>query len=504
MSRSTRSRSLLSPLTRRSLLKRSAVAGGALAAGPLVSGRARAQAQGPGKLLFVVAAGGGASVLDSFLPVLSTEGSGGNTWAAAQIDQPSGSNLRCPKLLDNSVQGQVGLGPKYAQTNFLSKHYADTVVMTQECTSVNHNVAAERSITGNNINKGRTIGEAMALAHGEGLVLPHVNMSGGGYAIDGIDLIPDWARAEPVADPRLFAFSTHGFKGVKDAPSASMMSRARAARASFEAASGFSMTFRDAPLLQRFVRQRDTASAGIESADLITKLMLFQSGADVSLSEYDLASSPFGPALAERFPNMAYDTWESQAALAFLLTRYGFSCSIVLGTGSAPIFKQYAPTDPAPQYNAGRMFTAPIGFDWSHNDHRGGQNGMWSRILKTLDALIDLLKAEPHLGDESQGAMWDRSLIYIATEFGRDKVSAGGSGHHLNNGNVLISPLLNGNRVYGGVDPDTCLTYGFDPVTGDPAPGTVMREQHVYSAVCHALDVDFDERIDMPCMVRAA
>jgi hypothetical protein len=74
----------------------------------------------------------------------------------------------------------------------------------------------------------------------------------------------------------------------------------------------------------------------------------------------------------------------------------------------------------------------------------------------------------------------------------------------LNNGHVMVSPLLNGNRVYGGVDPDTCLTYGFDPASGDPVPGSRMTEPHVYSAVAHALDIDFDTRIDMPCMVKGA
>ena len=68
---------------------------------------------------------------------------------------------------------------------------------------------------------------------------------------------------------------------------------------------------------------------------------------------------------------------------------------------------------------------------------------------------------------------------------------------------MLISPLLNGNRVYGGVDPQTGLTHGFDPNTGDPTPNTVMREGDVYSAICHALDIDFAGRRDMPCMIRA-
>ena len=47
-----------------------------------------------------------------------------------------------------------------------------------------------------------------------------------------------------------------------------------------------------------------------------------------------------------------------------------------------------------------------------------------------------------------------------------------GTGHHLNNGSLIVSPFANGNRVLGGVDPDTGLTYGFDPRTGDPERGS--------------------------------
>ena len=36
------------------------------------------------------------------------------------------------------------------------------------------------------------------------------------------------------------------------------------------------------------------------------------------------------------------------------------------------------------------------------------------------------------------------------------------------------TPLLTGGRVYGGMDPDTLLTYGFDRTTGAAAPGTLM------------------------------
>ena len=65
-----------------------------------------------------------------------------------------------------------------------------------------------------------------------------------------------------------------------------------------------------------------------------------------------------------------------------------------------------------------------------------------------------------------------------------------GSGHDLNNGSLIVSPLANGGRVLGGVDPTTLLTYGFDPETGKPEPGRHMTEPEVYSGIAHALGID--------------
>ncbi|MCX6129180.1 MAG: hypothetical protein NTX25_08990, partial [Proteobacteria bacterium] len=104
----------------------------------------------------------------------------------------------------------------------------------------------------------------------------------------------------------------------------------------------------------------------------------------------------------------------------------------------------------------------------------------------------------------SKGKMWDRSMIYVATEFGRDKVASGGSGHHLNNGVLMISPMLQGNKIFGGVDTTTGLTYGFDPTSGAPNTGIVMKEKHHYSAMCHAMGINFEGRINMPALVRKA
>ena len=119
---------------------------------------------------------------------------------------------------------------------------------------------------------------------------------------------------------------------------------------------------------------------------------------------------------------------------------------------------------------------------------------MWDRILGIADRLITLLKAEEFANGES---FWDRSMIYFATEFGRSKKrpnnsSEFGTSHHLNNGYAVVSPMVNGNKILGGVDPNTALTYGFDPEDPQsvPRPGTYMKEKQIYSGLLHALGVD--------------
>ncbi|MCA9540673.1 MAG: hypothetical protein KC620_17360, partial [Myxococcales bacterium] len=85
--------------------------------------------------------------------------------------------------------------------------------------------------------------------------------------------------------------------------------------------------------------------------------------------------------------------------------------------------------------------------------------------------------------------------LYIASDFGRTRNRSAGanewsSGHHLNNGSLIVSPLANGNTVLGGVDPNTGLTYGFDPLTGQPARGRNMTEAEIFSGIAQALGID--------------
>lgn len=494
------------PMQRRSFLGRTLGSSLALSAGgmALSSGKARAQGapQPAERLLFVVCAAGGGQITESFLPVADTEVSTPELAAtlavqpASQVRQPDGSNLRCVANRGGSV---VGLPPSYpiSQELFLQRHAADTVVMTVEGTSVNHRVAQHRSLTGAGIDRGRTILEAAALAYGQDLLLPNVNMATDGYLEPGGDPdVPLRSRGEPVANAALFPFQTHGYRGLglSTSPSTARLERARSLRDELDQTSAFGRTFAGADKLQTYLARRSDLGR-MEELDLIHQLMMVEDdGLHFPLGAYGLEPSPVLELLQETFSDLTVDGFQAQAALAYLLARAGVSNAIAI----APSFQ--------PNFVGAALNNTPLAFDFSHADHRGTQNVMWSRILAAVDGLIRLLKGTP---DENGGSLWDRSLVYVATDFGRDKIrpansSEWGTGHHLNNGVVMVSPLLHGNRVYGGVDPETLLTYGFDPTTGDPAPGTVMREGDVYSVVAQALGIEFEGRRSFPAVVRNA
>jgi hypothetical protein len=476
-------------MTRRELLRLSAAGALAAAIPPTAHRPARAQTSTlpDRRFLFVLAASGGASIVDGLLPQLS----GPTAYTEAQLAQPNGSNFRCPKPLENMIQGVVPLGDNYEISTFLGKHAADTVVMTSEVSSVNHYVASRRAVTGNGINKGRSLQEEVSTRYGLDMLLPNCNMGGEQYGGPSSDAtVPAKARGTVISDARFFALSTHGYRAVKGAPSGALVDRARGIREQVEAAGRRAAILRNHPQVHRYHENRAQLAPSIEAANLIGKLLTIGDEPGTrELSDFGLEASPDLEGLVSKLPNLTKDPFEAQAGLAYLLAKHGVSCAVTLALPGTPYF--------TPENEA---LNAPIGFDWSHVDHRGAQNSMWARVLNMADVLAQLLKSTEYDAGES---MWERSLIYIATDFGRDKVSSGSSGHHLNNGSVLISPRLKGNRVYGGVDASTSLTFGFDPSTGEPDPGVKMAEADVYSAVCHALDVPFEGRRDFPCMVKA-
>jgi hypothetical protein len=496
-----------SQLTRRRLLQLAALGTAAGAGGLLVPDSARGGTSAPTgvapkdrKLLFVFCAYGGASIIDSFMPIVDTEvgdpalAATLNTFPESMIEQRPGSNIRSVKLLQSGYAYYAT--PKAPMGDLLAHHGDDVVVMAHEVSSVNHNVGQQRSLSGAGFDRGRTIMESTAMRYGLGMPLPSCNMASDGYLRHGADTsIPAEARHELITTPLLFAAGTHGYKGLTGVPAAGAIERARAAREKLDEISLFARTFKNDERLGKYLHRRGSGLAALEKASLIEKLILLD---PAKLDpKYGITPDPLLEDLRAMLPKMDTDKSQAQIALGFLMAYHGVSTSITMGYNTEPVVD-----------SDGAISGAPIAFDFSHNLHREVQSMMWCRTASIIDTLITLLKTHDYLGDPSLGKMWDRSLVYIATEFGRDKqrpadAASWGTAHHLNNGSVLISPLLKGNAVYGGVDPKTGLTYGFDPATGAPDKNRVFNESDVYSVVAKALDLDVPAARDFPAIVRA-
>ena len=495
-----------SRFSRRRFVQLAAAAAGAGVAGGLTSPRAHGETPAPvppeqRKLLFVFCAYGGAGVIDSFMPIADTEvgdaelASRLNVFPESLIEQRAGSNLRSVKILEDGYAYYAK--PSFPMGDLLTHHGDDVVVMAHEVTSVNHNVGQQRSLNGGGLDRGRTIMETAAMRYGGGLPLPSCNMASDGYLKHGADPnVPPEARHELITTPGLFAASTHGYKALDGAPGDAAMARARAVRADLDANSAFGRTFKNDERLIKYLHARENVIPKLEQAALIEKLLLLdRSKID---ARFGVGDDPLIATLQERLPKMDSDKAQAQVALGFLMAYHGVSTSITMGYNTDPL------VDPS-----GAIFSAPFGFDFAHNLHRIVQSMMWCRTANFLDTLITLLKTHDYLGDPKLGKMWDRSLIYVATEFGRDKVrpkgaSSWGTSHHLNNGSVLISPLLKGNAVYGGVDPKTGLTFGFDPDTGKPDKNRTFYEGDVYSVIAQAMGIDFPNMRRFPAIVRGA
>jgi hypothetical protein len=489
---------------RRSLLKWGALGATAAAAGSLMPRSTRAQSSlaAPDiqqrKLLFVFCAYGGASIIDSFLPIVDYEGGDPigaaslNTFPSWLIEQPAGSNLRSVGLLgDYSYFAK----PTVPMSTLLAHHKEDMAVIAHDVSSVNHTVGQQRSLNGAGFDRGRTIMESIAMAHGGGLPMPSCNMAIEGYVRHGVDAsVPLEARHELIMAPKLFAAGTHGYGGLSGVPAEASIARARKLRDQLETDSVFGQTFRRDARRAAFLRTRKDISPRLEQAGLLNKLLL----ADPAKLDpkYGVTPDPLTLKVRQALPSIDEDRMEAQIALGFLMAYHGVSTSVSMGFSTEPVVKQ-----------DGTIIGAPISFDFSHNMHRVVQSLMWSRTSALIDSLITLLKTHDYMGDPALGKMWDRSLVYVATEFGRDKVrpfgsESWGSGHDLNNGSLLISPLLKGNAVYGGVDPKTGQTYGFDPQTGKPDPKRVMNEGDVYGIIAQAFGVPVPEGRSYPGVVR--
>lgn len=462
------------------------------------------------RFLIVLSSFGGANQVDAFLARRESEVTGASELNAypdsmvQTIGEFRAIDMKSPSI------GAIPASFTANQSNFVRRHQNDMMVITHTGTSVNHFVAQQRSINGNAAWQGRTLQEAVALTYGAGYAIPNVHLvNGTGFTERGTDnSLPAYAYGERAPTPNLWPLSLDGYKGIANAPARELFEAARKFRnEQLDPKSDFFRTFSGSQRIKQWSAIRGDALRGVEAQDLITKLMLFPDSADMPLAAHGLKGSDIGQKVREAFPNYEFDPLEAQAALAFMLLRYGVSVTVTIGPEGSAVFKKGVKLGEG-GLGEGDIVNPPISFDFSHQANREVQSLMWSRQLSVADRLISLLRSEEFRDGQS---FWDRSMIYFATEFGRTRrrptnAKTFGSGHDLNNGSLIVSPMANGGRVLGGVDPATLLTYGFDPQSGRPEPGRHMTEPETYAGIAHALGIDTtgSQLPDMRAMRRLA
>ncbi len=433
------------------------------------------------KFLIVLTNFGGGSINDSFLALSEDEvrAAGGdpeviNCYKDSQLVAVDGTPFKAVKL-EHTMPALGNFQVVSDQSEFLRRHKQDITVVTSEGTSVNHGIAQQRSVNGNEAWAGRTIQEVAASFYGQGFSIPNMNMGSGGYAFDGGDSsLESYARGMSVSNPLYWPLSLSSSAKVSGVPSKAMMDLARDFRLrGIESQSNFMKTFKDDPKLSSWLNHREKTRPRFEQENLFEKLFFLDGAGDAATEK-----------AKAMFPRYNKDTFDAQAIMSYLAITKGVSSVVTLGPNSS------TSTSDKGIYE---FYNIPIAFDFSHNDHRGAQAHMWQRMLRVTDGLIELLKATPY-GTKGE-SYWDKTMIYMASDFGRSKTRPAGSevfgsAHDLNNASVLISPMLKGNRVIGGIDPKTALTYGFDPVTGSPDRNKKTSEKEFYSVLTSALDID--------------
>lgn len=504
--------------SRRNFLCTSAAGiGGAMLAPHLANAAARTPPAADPKFLIVLCASGGASLVDSFMVTPESRSANAatvNAYPDSMVQKIDGTPFTAIDM-DAKAVGAIPAPFSGNESNFVKKHHDDMMVVTMTGTSVNHGIAEYRSINGNAAFRGRTLQEAVAYQYGGRHPIPNVHLINGVAFTDrGTDsTLPDYAFGERVPAPNLWPLSLDGYKGIKDAPKRDLFEAARQFRnGTLDPNSQFAHLFTNSQRLDQWEQMRGDPLKNIEKSDLISKLMFYPDSPEMPLSQFGLSSSQLSEKVRDAFPKYQSDPLEAQAAMAFLLIRYGIAVTVTLGPDLNGLLANGA-TLGGGSLAEGDLINPPVGFDFSHQALRQTQAMMWNRTLSIADRLITLLKSEEYKDGQSY---WDRTMIYCATEFGRTRnrpnnAMTFGAGHHLNNGFLVISPLVNGNTIQGGVDPDTTLTYGFDPATGAPDPHRNMTEGHVYAGLAQALEIEMDReglteaaRTDMRSMRKKA
>jgi hypothetical protein len=441
------------------------------------------------KFLITVTCTGGADILDSFMAMRSSEvqNAGGNPAALncfpdEQIKTVGNFPFRAVSVdqKHDVLQTQITTD----QSFFLNNHAQDLMVVTTYGSSVTHGLAQERSVNGSDAWKGRTLMDAVAAQYGEGLPIPNLNMGAGGYGQPGKDdSLPSFAKLMPVVNPNFFALSLHSTVGIAKTPNKKILDMARLWREKeVEGKSNFYKTFMNNGELVKWKNYQTSTRKVYEDMNLINKLFFLPS-TDPALQGSDDAEF-----LRAQFPDFATDILDAQAILTYLAITQNVSAAVTFGPSFAPVVGPGGLED---------VKNPPIGFDLSHADHRGTQALMWNRTLDVSDRLINCLKQKSLPGSDK--TYWDNTALYFATDFGRDKTSAKGTGHHLNNAAVIVSPLANGGQILGGVDYTTGVTFGFDKETGVAKPGEkdLIHEKEFYAGILGILDVDLSEAPDL-------
>lgn len=492
----------MAKITRRKALASLAAGAGALGAastfGPgLFGGRPRQAhaAAGDRRFLITVGATGGASIIDSLLAVREGEvtAAGGDPNLINAFPDNQVVDVGPFRAVRLAGSGLSLLGTPLDNVDhsvFAAKHQSDMMVVTLQSTSVNHVLAQKRSINGNAAWGGRTLQEMVALTYGADCPVPNANMAAFGFVEPGADTtLPSYAYPEAIANPRFWSLGLDPIKGIKNVPEREIMELAERLRnEQLDPESVFYKTFQKSKKIQRWMAQRGATKDQIQTLDLITKLTVIPNRPpEFPLKDFGLAQSPDGERILEAFPGIELDPLHAQAALGYLLIKYGVSVSVTLSPNFNPVIAEL-PGGPL-------LLLPPLAFDNSHSQHRQTQAFMWTRILDVIDKMTDLLKQDEF--EDTGESLYDRSLLYVATDFGRTKNRTGGaanfgSGHDLNNGALIVCPKGKAG-LYGGVDPLTARTFGFDLQSGAPDTGRNTSERELYAGILQLLGVDTGE-----------
>jgi hypothetical protein len=494
----------MSKITRRKALAALGAGAGALGAasafGPGFlrrrSGVAHAAAPEDRRFLITVGATGGASIIDSFLAVRESEvtAAGGDPAVVNAFPDNQVIDVGPFRAVTMAGAGLSLLGTPLGSidhSSFATKHQSDMMVVTLQNTSVNHVLAQKRSINGNAAWAGRTLQEMVALTYGADCPVPNANMAAFGFVEPGADTtLAAYAYPEPIANPRFWSLGLDSLKGIKNAPERDILELATRVRdEKLDPESAFFKTFKKSERIQKWMAQRGATKEQIHTLDLITKLTVIPDRPpEFPLAEHGLAQTPDGARILEAFPAIDIDPLHAQAALGYLLIKYGVSTSVTLSPSFNPVLIDL------PE-GGFLLLLPPLAFDNSHGAHRQTQAFMWFRLLDVIDKMSDLLKEDQFL--ETGESLYDRSLFYVATDFGRTKVRQNGaanfgSGHDLNNGALILCPKGKAG-VFGGVHHDTCQTYGFDLTSGLADQGRTTYERELYAGILQLLGVDTTE-----------